>query len=349
MFGNCSSLKTFAPQLSSLWFSNGMFANCSSIEAFTSDLSSLIWGCDSPLYEAYIKKMIGDSGDEIPPEELEEINVMLSMFKGMFHNCSSLKYFKSNLSSLENGDNMFKGCYNLTSFDADLGSLFTGFGMFSDCILNKSSIARIAASIQDLTITTVVPLWKSFYDIENGIITIGYHPDIPMSFLEEQQQIMEAKGWSVLWEKGKIEKPVEPEVEIPVSLDITTENGYIPDASLWNQKVYSVVKPPITSVADGKCFYKEEEICLIDNANIVDGSNLMKGVKTLTSWNGSLESLNNGSYMFSGCAKLTSFTSDLSALINGTYMFSGCKLDEASVVHISNTIQDISSLELSKG
>lgn len=255
MFLNCSSLKTFAPQLSSMWFSNGMFANCSSIEAFTSDLSSLIWGCDSPTYETYMKLILEEEGDDLPPEELEYFNSMFSLCKGMFHNCSSLKYFKSNLSSLENGDNMFRGCNNLTSFDADLGSLFTGFGMFSDCILNKSSIARIAASIQDLTITTVVPLWKSFYDIENGIITIGYHPDIPMSFLEEQQLIMEAKGWSVLWEKGKIEKH---EVAIPVSLDITAENEYIPDASLWNKKVYSVVRPPITSVADGKCFYKEE-------------------------------------------------------------------------------------------
>lgn len=45
--------------------------------------------------------------------------------------------------------------------------------------------------------------------------------------------------------------------------------------------------------------------------------------------------------MFFWCSKLTSFSGDLSALTDGQYMFTDCKLDQASVDHILDTINDL--------
>ena len=51
----------------------------------------------------------------------------------MFHNCSKLTTFNSDLSSLTNGDSMFGNSWNLKSFSSDLSSLENGDSMFSDC------------------------------------------------------------------------------------------------------------------------------------------------------------------------------------------------------------------------
>ena len=240
----------------------------------------------------------------------------------------TLTSWNGSLESLNDGSYMFSGCSKLTSFNGDLSSLINGTDMFSGCKLDEASVVHISNTIQDIS---SLELSKG-----EGTITINHDPNIPDSVILECGNRMMAKGWVVIFNA----------LAFGVSYDITTENGYIPDASKWNTEMYKKFSLTVTSVGGGKLYNGTEEVCLIDNANIVDGSNLMKGNSKLESWNGSLESLTNGSTMFNGCSKLTSFTSNLRSLRNGTDMFKGCILDEASVVHISNTIQDISSLSL---
>ena len=65
----------------------------------------------------------------------------------MFHNCSNLTTFSSNLSSLEYGYYMFMGCSALTTFDADLSSLMKCEQMFWGC----SNLTSFSSDLPSLT------------------------------------------------------------------------------------------------------------------------------------------------------------------------------------------------------
>ena len=66
----------------------------------------------------------------------------------MFHGCSNLVSFTSDLKSLDDGYYMFYSCSNLTSFDADLSSLTKGNWMFDYCS-NLGSFASDLSSLVD--------------------------------------------------------------------------------------------------------------------------------------------------------------------------------------------------------
>jgi hypothetical protein len=99
--------------------------------------------------------------------------------------------------------------------------------------------------------------------------------------------------------------------------DITEENGYIPDASKWNSKLFSSLEEVPTSVSNGYAWNASTQLFRVDSPNIVNGTNLMYYNSDLIEWNDSLESLELGSYMFYYCSNLTTFNSDLSSLTNG--------------------------------
>ena len=124
---------------------------------------------------------------------------------GMFHMCTNLTSFSSDLSSLTNGYGMFYGC-NLKTFNADLSSLTNGFsmfaynsvfgefmsdlssltngsGMFDSCKLNTASIKNIADTINTVT--------------NNPTLTLGianYSPSEEETIYLTQ---IHNKGWSV--------------------------------------------------------------------------------------------------------------------------------------------------------
>ena len=55
----------------------------------------------------------------------------------MFCGCSNLASFSSDLSSLDNAESMFDGCSKLISFSSDLSNLTIGDGMFYGCPINS--------------------------------------------------------------------------------------------------------------------------------------------------------------------------------------------------------------------
>ena len=82
--------------------------------------------------------LTNDIVDGVWNQSLEKLDYSYSGEKegcgqGMFHYCSNLTTFTSDLSSLTNGYDMFYGCTNLTAFSSDLSSLTNAYGMFYNC------------------------------------------------------------------------------------------------------------------------------------------------------------------------------------------------------------------------
>ena len=132
-----------------------------------------------------------------------------------------LSDFDSDLSSLRDGSLMFYYCPNLTSFNGDLSSLTNGDSMFSSCELNAESIQHIADTINDL---------KS--KGQTGKIHIGYADDVPSIILYESGEKLTNKGWTVYFNAVKWEQQEYG------PYDVVKKNGYIPDASSWNDEIY---------------------------------------------------------------------------------------------------------------
>ena len=106
----------------------------------------------------------------------------------------------------------------------------------------------------------------------------------------------------------------------------------------------------LSSLTNGFCMFAVSHL----NSFISDLSSLTNGygmfiLSRLNSFSSDLSSLTNGTQMFFCCYYLTSFSSNLSSLTNGEEMFYGCKLDSASVKNIIDTINIVSSGELTLG
>ena len=65
----------------------------------------------------------------------------------MFYNCFNLTTFTSDLSSLTNGNYMFYYCSNLTDFTSDLSSLTDGYSMFYNC----TNLTTFTSDLSSLT------------------------------------------------------------------------------------------------------------------------------------------------------------------------------------------------------
>ena len=84
----------------------------------------------------------------------------------------------------------------------------------------------------------------------------------------------------------------------------------------------------------------------VDLPYLTNSIDMFYGCSGLTTWTADLPNLENANYMFSSCDKLTSFnagTEGLKSLTSGSNMFKNCILDEASVLHILNTIPTYTS------
>lgn len=81
----------------------------------------------------------------------------------------------------------------------------------------------------------------------------------------------------------------------------------------------------------------------VDLPNLTDGSYMFYYCTGLTSWTVDLPNLTNGDSMFYNCPNLGSWTVDLPNLTTGNSMFYNCILDEASVLHILNSIPSYTS------
>ena len=164
MFYNCSALKTFTSDLSSLTNGYSMFYNCSALTAFTGDsdgspvnLSSLTNGncmfMNCPNLTSFTSDLSSlDDGQQMfyQCENLTNFASDLSSLTSgyeMFYQCKNLKTFNSDLSSLTDGWNMFNNCSKLTNFTSDLSSLTDGWNMFYGC----SYLTTFTSDLSSLT------------------------------------------------------------------------------------------------------------------------------------------------------------------------------------------------------
>ena len=302
MFRGCPNLTTFASDLSSLTNGYYMFYDCDGLTSFTSDLSSLTQGTSMFPFSTNLKYFNSDLSSLEKGTMMFEYCSQLREFwcdlpsltdgSYMFSDCWNLISFTSGVPLLSNGKGMFDGCSKLTTFTSSLSNLDSASKMFKGCSLNQESIYKIANTIKDVS------------SIGGGIY-IGNSPDVPTSVLEECGNIIYNKGWNVFFNdvyKAKI--------------DITAENGFVPDASKWNEFILSNLPDrKITSVSDGKLFANAEVIGIIDSDNITDGSHLMS-LSYIESWDVPLTKLTNGDHMFYAC-NLSEFNVPLTNLTYG--------------------------------
>ena len=198
MFYECSALRTFTSDLSSLTNGADMFAKCSNLTTFSADLPSLTNGYGMFLECSNLTSFASDSSGS--PVNLSS----LTNGDTMFYGCTNLTSFSSDLSNLTNGDYMFSGCTNLTSFISDLSSLTDGSSMFYEC----SELTTFSSDLSSLTDgswmfyncklnTASVQNIADTINTHDGTIYIGIGNTTPNEQEEEAFNKMVSKGWRV--------------------------------------------------------------------------------------------------------------------------------------------------------
>ena len=217
--------------------------------------------------------------------------------------------FDLSLENLINGNSMFNSCPELKSFSSNLTNLKSAVGMFAGCSLDATSLEHIATTINDI------------YDInkkDDSLWTYMIHGDIMTIDLED---------------RGRIGITCDSSV----TEDIIAQYGEMLGNKGWLANI------------NGKEFRSTVVwIEYDDYGNVIDAdlSGLESGedmfvLMSFDNFTYDLSSLIDGNRMFNSCSKLTTFTSKLSQLKSGHQMFSGCKLNEESVINISDSINDL--------
>ena len=173
---------------------------------------------------------------------LGEFNSDLPKLKNggdMFRYCSALRTFNSNLSSLTDGYMMFFDCDKLSSFGSKLTSLKSGYRMFENCSLNDDSLIYIADNINDISSLDkeinedwqyeVLGETKTIEYANRGRIDIDYNESVSQDVLSACGNKLIDKGWDVYF-NGTL-------YEWATTYDVSEANGYIPDASNWNDHI----------------------------------------------------------------------------------------------------------------
>lgn len=183
----------------------------------------------------------------------------------MFENQSKITNFNYSTGRLIIGDSMFNGCNNLVSFASSLQSLKSGKDMFNGCELDRDSIISIADTINDISKLDKENAENWTYSFDDNVreideqsrgrIDISYDSSIEQETLSISANEMIKKGWNVYF-NGILQiydERYEPEA---IKCDITTESGYIPDASKWNEEIYIPNKKyiKIVRVIDGVAY-----------------------------------------------------------------------------------------------
>ncbi|MBO5827340.1 MAG: leucine-rich repeat protein [Paludibacteraceae bacterium] len=228
MFSECGNLITFNSDLSSLTDGSYMFENCRKLTSFSPELPSLTDGY-SMFYECTALTAFNSDLSNLTTGDF------------MFGRCGNLESFNSDLSSLTNGHSMFYDCEHLNNFESNLSSLIYGNHMFHKCKLNKTAIINIANSIKDVNRVNGDASRIGYKEIY-----IGHADDVPASVLWECGNIMIEKGWTVYFNGNNYSRH-------DMTYSITASNGYIPNASEWQNEVYKKNNLIITEITkDGR-------------------------------------------------------------------------------------------------
>lgn len=170
---------------------------------------------DSPNIQIGNKLMMGNTDLLYWSSSLGKLESGVQMFSG----CKNMHTFIAiDLSKLKDGSMMFENCSSLLNFTENLSSLTNGDNMFTNCKLNIESLQHIADTINDLASQG-----------KSGVIHIGHDSEISQSDLDMCGWKLSKKGWTPYF---------NGEIYIINPYDVSELNGYIPNASKWNEEVY---------------------------------------------------------------------------------------------------------------
>lgn len=271
---------------------------------------------------------------------------------------TQIQSFSGDLSSLVVGKRMFYNSPNLVSFNSLLSSLKSANEMFTDARLNKISLENIADTLNDiyhldknndedwsyelLGKTEIIP------HEERGNIDISVDETISDNIVTNLGVWITNKGWNVKINEQQYDTLFVEYDDYGNVIDANLK--YLKDGYyLFENQSFDSFSYDLSSLTSGySMFYNCSNLTTFtsDLSSLWDGSHMFSVCFELTSFASDLSSLTEGFGMFLMCSNLTSFASDLSSLTSGYQMFSGCKLDEESVRHIANTINDVSELNL---
>ena len=198
----------------------------------------------------------------------------------MFSGCP-LSSFSQSLSTVVSGDSMFENNDSLVTFTSNLGSLKGANKMFYGCDkLSSQSLNNIATTIPDITRlnkSTDSDWQYSCNDTiqtiptsSRGVIDIGKNPNQTTALQDAALELYE-KGWNV-YTNGTSANPT-----VENAYEVTKINGYIPDASSWNDNVFwpnRVNMRQITKVQNGYAWNGSTKLFKIRHQKLVNGQGL---------------------------------------------------------------------------
>lgn len=161
------------------------------------------------------------------------------MWKGdnMFYGCTKLTTFNASLPALTSGWHMFTNCSTLSDVTiGSLSSLTDGTNMFKGCGLSYASLNNILNALPQRTATIDITVADSAADDMagddrfRGVEVPPFNGSTYFSFTHN--------GWEVRLTSrtGFIVGQLAP-----TPYDVTEANGYIPDASAWNEDNKSII------------------------------------------------------------------------------------------------------------
>lgn len=292
LFSGSTKLKTWYPDLPSLFYGNNMF-NASSIETFEGDLEKLYDGQNMFAYSYYLSSFASNVDE-------------LTSAQSMFDECKSLSSFQSALPSLTNGEAMFRYCHALESFNTDLSKLEVGGGMFESCY----SLKTFTSSLPELEFGT--GMFYYCYNLSSFNVSsmpclkdgaqMFYYCDSLSSFDGIDMEVLYA-GYN-MFEKCS---------------NLRTFSSNIPKLRL-GEDMFRYCKY-LSSITDSTA---SNEITL---SYLTSASEMFYCCERLDSFYGNLSSLETARDMFSYCFSLSSFDLtdyDCNSLTDATCMFSYC-------------------------
>ena len=251
-----SNLSSFSGNLDSMTRGYQMFYN-SRLASFNTPMPSVVNG-----YLMFATTALTNFNVDSLPN--------LSNGEAMFA-YTNISSFTTDMPKLSNAREMFMSTPNLTMFDADLSNLKTGWKMFGDgdsalAKLKVESFQKIASSIKDINgmARNDDSLWKydtvdTYGTVKPNAGTIGYDYRGVIHLNSEDEQADSAivtdsmetivrKGW-IAYLNGVL---FESNGGGTTIYDVSEANGYIPNASAWNNEVGRNLT--ITSVVNQEAF-----------------------------------------------------------------------------------------------
>lgn len=232
-----SNLTTWNSDLSLLSNGTSMFQQCSSLSSIScGNLNNLTNGT----------QMFGYSGLTSFNYDLEN----LVTGDNMFYRCSNLTSFSGDLSKLRSAFHMFDACPLLTdvSFGENgLAALSNATDMFKSCSLNYQSLNNILNALPSRSGTIHITVADS---VRDDLVNDENFEDVEIPAYDSGNyyEFTHSSGWTIrLTSQSGFSTSGNP-------YDVSEANGYIPDASTWNEQVYVPNNLTIVSVADGVAY-----------------------------------------------------------------------------------------------